>query len=362
MKNKIIQEKRMRGYFIQAAKEILKGEGLDSISVRSIADQAGYSYATLYNYFKDVKDLIFECIKDFQEECEEYVIRETADSPRGIDKIKDIFRAYIKYFVEYPGVFELFFLEKISDIEHKQPTSELICSFLDRLSNEEWNYCTTNNLVSVTVADKTRSILKYQIPGLLLLYINRRNPLTYREFTQLVDAQLNKIIKIEAVAKTPGFFEPDPMNFIFEDENNRLIFIHYTKDEIIAQKIIKEGFRYTETFYNTAEQVVNDKLDLMYKHNMYKYYGNYVIIIAISRNTFTHYANEVKSRGINVYIENIFSEIPPTLNENDDKVYTLPNKFVKGYINYESGAMVLNAHFDPNYNPPIFEKNLENPI
>ena len=55
----------MRGYFIQAAKEILKGEGLESMSVRNIADQAGYSYATLYNYFKDVKDLILECIKDF---------------------------------------------------------------------------------------------------------------------------------------------------------------------------------------------------------------------------------------------------------------------------------------------------------
>jgi AcrR family transcriptional regulator len=69
MKNKEIQEQRMRGYFIQATKNILKGEGLKSISVRNIADQAGYSYATLYNYFKDVNELIFLCVNDFQEEC-----------------------------------------------------------------------------------------------------------------------------------------------------------------------------------------------------------------------------------------------------------------------------------------------------
>ena len=64
MDKKIIQEERMKGYFIQATKEILKGEGLRAASVRNIADQAGYSYATLYNYFKDIKELIFVCIKD----------------------------------------------------------------------------------------------------------------------------------------------------------------------------------------------------------------------------------------------------------------------------------------------------------
>ena len=65
MKNKELQEKRMKGYFIQATKDILKGEGLKGISVRNIADQAGYSYATLYNYFKDINDLVFVCVNDF---------------------------------------------------------------------------------------------------------------------------------------------------------------------------------------------------------------------------------------------------------------------------------------------------------
>ena len=53
MERKKIQEERIRGYFIQATKEILKGEGLSALSVRNIADRAGYSYATLYNYFKE---------------------------------------------------------------------------------------------------------------------------------------------------------------------------------------------------------------------------------------------------------------------------------------------------------------------
>ncbi len=65
MKNKEVQELRMKNYFIQATKEILKGEGLQAVSVRNVADKAGYSYATLYNYFKDITELIFVCVNDF---------------------------------------------------------------------------------------------------------------------------------------------------------------------------------------------------------------------------------------------------------------------------------------------------------
>ncbi len=58
MENKEIQELRVKGYFVQAAMELSKGEGLKSSSVRNFEERAGYSHASLYNYFKDIKDLI----------------------------------------------------------------------------------------------------------------------------------------------------------------------------------------------------------------------------------------------------------------------------------------------------------------
>ena len=112
MKHKDIQETRIKGYFIEATKDILKGEGLRAISVRNIADRAGYSYATLYNYFKDVKDLIFECVVDFQDECEQFVHSEISDGDDGLLQRKQITKAYVKFFIQYPGIFELFYIEK----------------------------------------------------------------------------------------------------------------------------------------------------------------------------------------------------------------------------------------------------------
>jgi len=196
MGNKEIQERRMKSYFIQATKEILKGEGLKCISVRNVAERAGYSYATLYNYFKDVKDLIFECVVDFQEECEEFVKVETESSPSGSEKIKAIAKAYIKYFIQYPGIFELFFLEKTNELAHKQPTIMLIYSFLDKLSENEWDFCIKTEIMNAETAAVMRDTMHYTVIGMLLFYLNRRQPVTYKEFTKRVETQLNTILKI----------------------------------------------------------------------------------------------------------------------------------------------------------------------
>jgi len=191
MKNKEIQEERIRSYFIEATKELLKGEGLKVVNVRNIADRAGYSFATLYNYFKDVKDLIFECVKDFQDECTKYVSSETKSTPAGAEKIKAITKAYVKYFIQYPGIFELFFIEKTRDIANKQPTIELIYTFLDRLCAEEWQYCIENKIIDVGKSEIMKNQLRYVITGLLFLYINRRHPSEYKEFNRLVNEQLD---------------------------------------------------------------------------------------------------------------------------------------------------------------------------
>jgi AcrR family transcriptional regulator len=193
MKNREIQEKRMKEYFIQATKDILKGEGLSGLSVRNIADQAGYSYATLYNYFRDVNDLVFLCVNDFQEECKLFVENQTKKSPKGLDKLKATIKAYINYFVEYPGIFDLFYLAKVGDFGNKQTTINLISNSLDSICEEEWNYCIQHNLLPVERVDSIQSSLKYTVIGLLLLYLNRRKPESYSEFINLTDRQVDSL-------------------------------------------------------------------------------------------------------------------------------------------------------------------------
>jgi len=193
---KEIQEQRMKAYFLQATKDILKSEGLRSVSVRNIAEKAGYSFATMYNYFKDAKELIFLCVKDFQDECALHVQERTAKSGRGARKLKAIMLAYADYFVQYPGIFELCFIEKLSDISGKQKIADYIVSFPDRLCEEEWQYCLQKELVNKKDIEKIKLQLRTITSGALLLYLNRNSPVSYPEFTQMLGMQLDNTLAL----------------------------------------------------------------------------------------------------------------------------------------------------------------------
>lgn len=194
MKNKEIQEQRMKGYFMQATKELLKGEGLRSVNVRSIADQAGYSYATLYNYFKDVKELVFLCVNDFQEECTAEIRQKVKKTSPGIERIHAITKAYIQYFVQYPSVFNLFFIEKLGDIGQKQPTANLIFTYLDRLCEDDWKYFIQSQGGNEKAVVSTRQELNYITSGMLLYYMNRIQPASYIEFAEIAELQITTIL------------------------------------------------------------------------------------------------------------------------------------------------------------------------
>lgn len=51
--------KRMMAKFIISADEIMQKEGFDKITIRNVAQLAGYNSATLYNYFDDLDHLLF---------------------------------------------------------------------------------------------------------------------------------------------------------------------------------------------------------------------------------------------------------------------------------------------------------------
>jgi AcrR family transcriptional regulator len=58
-KNKTIQRTRMWKYFVEATAQIILEEGVPNVTIRKIADLAGYNSATIYNYFSELSHLVF---------------------------------------------------------------------------------------------------------------------------------------------------------------------------------------------------------------------------------------------------------------------------------------------------------------
>ena len=190
MTRNAVQEERMRRYFIEAETEIIRGEGIEAVSSRTVAERAGYSYATLYNYFKDVRDLVFCCVDDFLDECRRS-IEEAPASKRN--SLAGVTRLYASFMIQYPGIFSLLFLQKPSDLSTKPSDLEKIDSFFATLTEPYWKEITEALRKDRNLSDSQLAAAKLAHEnagtGLLTCYINRRKNVPYRTFmTMLEDA------------------------------------------------------------------------------------------------------------------------------------------------------------------------------
>jgi len=194
---------------------------------------------------------------------------------------------------------------------------------------------------------------------------------SYLQKQGITDDKIEKkdIIRILERLRNPeykGIYPKDKMldrqfsHFLFEDYDHIKLFLHYTAKESVAKKIIREGFKFVNSFYKTAENIYNDELFLIHRHHEHKQYGQYVIVICISKEIFNHYSEALYNmKAKNKSVEQILTETPPFTDENYDEIYTLPKQFIKGYFNYMEGTVVKNPDFDFNYRSSQFEENLK---
>ena len=176
-----IQEERVKGYFITAAREIIRGEGVGVISARNVAERAGYSYATLYNYFKDIRDLVFKCIEGFLKECREFIESETKGVKKGEKRIKAVIENYIKFFIQYPGIFDLLYQQEAGSISTNNSNFSTIYDFFDSLINRDLEECIRKGIVSQDESAVKQEQLKLTLHGLLLFYLNNRINCSYKD-------------------------------------------------------------------------------------------------------------------------------------------------------------------------------------
>mgnify|MGYP005859619869 FL=1 len=62
----------MMMYFVDATIDIIDSEGIGALSIRKVAERAGYNSATLYHYFANLRHLtFFSCIRYLREYVED---------------------------------------------------------------------------------------------------------------------------------------------------------------------------------------------------------------------------------------------------------------------------------------------------
>ncbi len=125
----------MARIFVQATQELIDSDGIQNISVRKIADRAGFHNSTIYLYFENIDKLILlaslKYFTDYKRCLSNCSL--TEDSTRG--KFLAIWDAFGDAVFKRPQVFYNFFFGKYS-----QNLSALIHEYYELFPEEKPNY------------------------------------------------------------------------------------------------------------------------------------------------------------------------------------------------------------------------------
>ena len=112
----------MRRLILDGAQQLFLANGFDKVSIRNIADAIEYSPATIYLYYKDKNELMYALHqRGFVQMVQAF--RPLLDLTDPFEKLVAMGRAYIRFAVENPELFDLMFI---------------MTAPMDKLNHDDW--------------------------------------------------------------------------------------------------------------------------------------------------------------------------------------------------------------------------------
>lgn len=93
----------------EAARAILEEEGLDGLSLRSVARRAGVSHAAPYRHYTNREALLADLAADGFTRLREEIIQAAAAQGGAADRVAHIGAAYMRFAVRHAGLMRLMF-------------------------------------------------------------------------------------------------------------------------------------------------------------------------------------------------------------------------------------------------------------
>ncbi|SET68270.1 transcriptional regulator, TetR family [Natronincola peptidivorans] len=204
-----IQKRRMMSYFIEAANQIIEEEGMEGVTVRKVADLAGYNSATLYNYFENLDHLIFFASMKYLKEYAISLPQHVKNTNNSLDKYFAIWECFCYHSYNRPKVYQAIFFNEFSSL-FKNAIKEYYCIFPNEIGEQSEELLPM--LLSQNIVDRNLSILKTcasegLIPPHHLEDINEMTLLVYEGmFLKVANGEVDYSVE-EAVERTLKFIK-----------------------------------------------------------------------------------------------------------------------------------------------------------
>jgi len=184
-----LKKTRVRRFFLEAAKEMIHREGVEAVSVRKVADRASYAYATLYNNFTVLNELLWETKKDMINDVIANMHSELQDVTMDKGGIKKTFATYATYYLDNPNVFRFFYFYKVN--ETKDSMDSLSEPDFDMMMKKSFEHLVTCGKLGEDDVEITGKLLIYTVHALLTMFFSGNGSITedsvMKELDQVIE-------------------------------------------------------------------------------------------------------------------------------------------------------------------------------
>lgn len=185
---------RLKRYFAETAKELIIKSGIESVSVRKVASEAGYAYATIYNHFLNLDELLWLTRAIFIEDIFEYMTKnETKKEIDSVDSLVNMFLLYSNYFITNPEVYRFLYFK---NLDPKYKTTNNLSESDSFKSNfaKSFSFLLTEKGYSMEkLMLKAKSII-YILNGILTLAISENDELELNDIEKEIKTHITDIL------------------------------------------------------------------------------------------------------------------------------------------------------------------------
>jgi AcrR family transcriptional regulator len=189
------KKEKVQQEIIQHAKKIIHDSGFESLTVRRLAKETGFSYTNIYYYFKDLNTLFWELRMDMIED----MINELTLVPSGnsspTNELIEVLNTYISYYFRYPNVFRFFYFKDFVQPQSDQSYAELETRFSEMWQSSFYRLLQENIIMPDDIEIVGKTII-YSLQGMIMLSFSSNGSMSKKdienELVQLIHYLLKK--------------------------------------------------------------------------------------------------------------------------------------------------------------------------
>jgi AcrR family transcriptional regulator len=180
----------MRKLIVDAATQILLDEGIDQVSIRRIADRIEYSPGTIYLYFEDKDDILYESHLDAFS-----AFLDAENTVLGIqdplERLHALGRVYVDFALNNPRKYDLMFLVPVPRIQNKEKYDWSVSIRTYQVLRTIVEECIAQGCIKPNHPDVVSMQIWSTVHGLASLIIRERIPMIDKE---LLSRMVNPVL------------------------------------------------------------------------------------------------------------------------------------------------------------------------